>query len=318
MTGVVDTSNELSPEHAQALQEFRKQLLDEGIIAKEGDTLGTQHDYVLLRFLRARKFNLKQSKAMIKNCIEWRKTVLGVGIDEIYKRMDPYRYPERADVFKHWPMWYHKMDKLGRPLNIQSLGSIDMTALNKVITPERHWEAVVCTSESLVREVMPASSYATGHVVDSCLIIVDLKGFGLGKFWSMKTLIRDSFQISQDYFPETMGHLAVINAPYSFAVMWNVVRSWLAKETQEKIHILSSDYESALLELVDAENLPESLGGTCKCEDKGGCLDSNWGPWMEGRTERREKWLKGEISRPGLGLEDREGSNTSTTPETDS
>ncbi len=155
----------------------------------------------------------------------------------------------------------------------------------------------------------------------------------------MKTLIRDSFQISQDYFPETcvllrahfganfieitfsyyrMGHLAVINAPYSFAVMWNAVRPWLAKETQEKIHILSSDYESALLELVDAENLPESLGGTCKCEDKGGCLDSNWGPWMEGRSERREKWLKGEISRPGLGLEDREGSKTSTTPETDS
>ena len=42
------------------------------------------------RFLRARKFNLKQSKAMIKTCIERRKTVGGVGIDEIYKRLDPY------------------------------------------------------------------------------------------------------------------------------------------------------------------------------------------------------------------------------------
>ena len=48
MTVATETPNGLSPEHAQVLQEFRKQLLDEGIITKEGDTLGTQHDYVLL------------------------------------------------------------------------------------------------------------------------------------------------------------------------------------------------------------------------------------------------------------------------------
>ena len=103
-----------------------------------------------------------------------------------------------------------------------------------------------------------------------------------------------------------MGHLAVINAPYSFAAIWSAVRPWLAKETADKVHILSSDYQSALLELVDEENLPASLGGKCTCDDKGGCLVSNWGPWMEGRAERRVRWLKGERDSPALTLDDRE------------
>ena len=97
-----------------------------------------------------------------------------------------------------------------------------------------------------------------------------------------------------------MGHLAVINAPYSFAAIWAAVRPWLAKETQEKVHILSSDYQSGLLELVDAENLPTSLGGKCTCEGYGGCEASQAGPWMVDRERRREMWLRGDLERTGL------------------
>jgi hypothetical protein len=42
------------------------------------------------RFLRARKFNLKLAKKMIIDCVEWRHTVEGVGIDELYDRIDPW------------------------------------------------------------------------------------------------------------------------------------------------------------------------------------------------------------------------------------
>jgi hypothetical protein len=42
------------------------------------------------RFLRARKFNLKDSKNMFMECQEWRRTVEGIGIDELYRTMDPF------------------------------------------------------------------------------------------------------------------------------------------------------------------------------------------------------------------------------------
>ncbi|TFY57651.1 hypothetical protein EVG20_g8456 [Dentipellis fragilis] len=129
----------------------------------------------------------------------------------------------------------------------------------------------------------------------------------LQQFWQMKGLVRRSFQISQDYFPETMGQLAIINAPMSFTAIWAVVKPWLSAETCEKISILGSDYQEVLLNLVEAENLPASLGGQCTCSHVGGCHLSGAGPWMDGREERREKWLNGEVDDPGVQWQPQQG-----------
>lgn len=79
-----------------------------------------------------------------------------------------------------------------------------------------------------------------------------------------------------------MGQLAIVNAPSSFTFIWSVIKSWLSKETAEKVDILGSDYKKVLLELVDADNLPSTLGGNCRCE--GGCHLSSVGPWLDGRV----------------------------------
>ena len=62
-----------------------------------------------------------------------------------------------------------------------------------------------------------------------------------------------------------------------------MVKPWLSKETAGKVDILGSDYKDVLLDLVDPENLPSSLGGTCICVEAGGCQLSGAGPWQEGR-----------------------------------
>ena len=59
---------DLSEEQEQSLQEFKRYL-------KENDL--AQHpqydDYYLLRFLRARKFDMDKTKLMFNNFLDWRK-----------------------------------------------------------------------------------------------------------------------------------------------------------------------------------------------------------------------------------------------------
>ena len=114
-------------------------------------------------------------------------------------------------------------------------------------------------------------------------------------------------------YSRRMSQLAIVNAPSSFTAIWSVMRPWLAKETVEKVNVLGSNYSSYLLELIDPEALPKSLGGQCTCiecghhhkerpevggvdgqVEMGRCAFSSAGPWMAGRTERREAWLRGE------------------------
>ncbi|KIJ43998.1 hypothetical protein M422DRAFT_252492 [Sphaerobolus stellatus SS14] len=50
------------------------------------------------------------------------------------------------------------------------------------------------------------------------------------------------------------------------------------------LFISGTDYTTALLKDVDAENLPSFLGGKCTCEGTGGCKLSSAGPWLDGRV----------------------------------
>ena len=97
-----------------------------------------------------------------------------------------------------------------------------------------------------------------------------------------------------------MGQLLIINAPASFTVIWAAIKPLLSSDTLRKVNILGSDYEHALTDLIPAENLPKQFGGQCTCSGEGGCAFSNAGPWMDGREERRRKWLAGELDRPGV------------------
>ncbi|KAG5648433.1 hypothetical protein DXG03_005007 [Asterophora parasitica] len=260
---------------ADTLRAFREQVFSEGIL-HEGDTIGTDDETLF--------FDLKASKKMIKDCQDWRRTVEGVGIDELYRRIDPFDYPEREAVFDCWPMWFHKTDKKGRPLNIHYFSGMNLPKLYKECTPEKHWQTVLVNCESLPREILPAASRKAGKPIGTVFVIVDLKGFGLSQFWQMKALARNSFQVSQDYFPETMGQLAIVNAPSTFTAIWAIIKPWLSKATAEKVDILGHNYKDVLLKLVDADALPTSLGGTCECPEYGGCHMSCPGPWLDGRV----------------------------------
>jgi hypothetical protein len=119
---------------------------------------------------------------------------------------------------------------------------------------------------------------------------MDMKGVGLSKASQVYSYVRQASSLSQNYYPERLGKLYIINAPWGFSGVWTVVRAWLDPVTVAKIHILGSNYQKELLDQVPIENLPIEFGGTCECEE--GCMLSDMGPWREKEWARPAKWEK--------------------------
>jgi len=73
----------------------------------------------------------------------------------------------------------------------------------------------------------------------------------------------------------------IVNAPMLFTGVWAIIKGFLDEKTRNKIKILGGNYKKDLLEVVEADNLPDFLGGTCTCAEYGGCMYSNLGPWND-------------------------------------
>ena len=71
----------------------------------------------------------------------------------------------------------------------------------------------------------------------------------------------------------------IINAPMLFTSVWYLLTPLMDEVTYKKITILGSDYQKELSKVIDAQNLPEMYGGTCKCQN--GCTISDLGPWSD-------------------------------------
>lgn len=160
----------------------------------------------------------------------------------------------------------------------------------KITTGDRMLKNLVCEYEKLSDPRLPACSRKAGKLLETCCSIMDLKGVGITKVPSVYGYVRQASEISQNYYPERLGKLYLINAPWGFSSAFSVVKGFLDPVTVEKIHLLGSGYQEELLKQVPKENLPKEFGGECECE--GGCAFSDMGPWQEKEWAKPPKWAR--------------------------
>ncbi|XP_002984078.2 phosphatidylinositol/phosphatidylcholine transfer protein SFH1 [Selaginella moellendorffii] len=261
---------DLTLSQEEALNRFRSLLVEHNLVRKR-DT-----DCDLLRFLRARSFDVAKAKAMYEAMLDWR---MQVGADTIRETFD---FPERNLVKNLYPHFHHKTDKLGRPLYIEKLGQLQVDELMKITTMDRMMMEHIQEWEILIEWKFPACSRKAGKTISQSLAILDLKGVTMKHMSKqVRHFIQNISKVDQDYYPEFLGKMFIVNAPMAFKAIWTVIKPWLDKRTQKKIEVHGSNFAPKLLELVDKQNLPEFLGGSCRCPQ--GCEYSDAGPWNEAR-----------------------------------
>lgn len=149
---------------------------------------------------------------------------------------------------------------------------------------------LVVEYEKVADPRLPACSRKAGKLLETCCTIMDMKGVGVGRIPSVYGYLKSVSAISQDYYPERLGKLYIINAPWGFASVFSFVKSFLDPITVAKIHVLGSGYQKDLLSQIPAENLPKEFGGDCECE--GGCQFSDEGPWQDPKFAKTPKWAR--------------------------
>jgi hypothetical protein len=255
----------LSDKQQHALDELRAKVRALELTPRVAESIcspAEDEDGLLLRFLRARHFAVPKSLELLQQDLEWRQSL---DVRHLAERSEEEVLGCDPALFAYYiPGWYESCDLQGRPINWQKWGDLRVDELLRATTHEKLVLHHIWQQEGLMRR-LAASSKAQGVWIGQCVTICDAKHWhpGLATRAAMGFL-REISHVDSAHYPERMGCVVVINAPYTLSGAWAIISAWLDPVTRAKVQIISSErYWKPLLEsLIAPENIPVECGGT--------------------------------------------------------
>ncbi|XP_077130375.1 SEC14-like protein 5 [Ranitomeya variabilis] len=217
-------------------------------------------DEHILRFLRARDFNMEKAREMLCQSLSWRKQYQ---VDYILQTWHP---PPILEGYYAGGWHYHDRD--GRPLYILRLGQIDTKGLLKAVGEEAILRHVLSINEEGQRRC-EENTHLFSAPIRSWTCLVDLEGLNMRHLWrpGVKALLR-IIEVVEANYPETLGRLLIVRAPRVFPVLWTLISPFINENSRRKFLIYSgNNYQGpgGISDYLDKEVIPDFLGGECMC-----------------------------------------------------
>ncbi|KAF1881521.1 hypothetical protein Lal_00021501 [Lupinus albus] len=187
----------------------------------------------LLRFLKARDWNVGKAHKMLLDSLQWR---VENEIDNVLEKPIP------ADLYRA----------------VRDSQLIGMSGYSKEGLPV----VAVGVGLSTFDKASPTATKKHGRYVGTCLKVLDMNGLKLSALSHLRLLTSIS-TIDDLNYPEMTDTYYIVNAPYVFSACWKIVKPLLQERTRKKIQVLQGCGKEELLKVMDYASLPHF----CRKED---------------------------------------------------
>ncbi len=123
--------------------------------------------------------------------------------------------------------------KDGRPIYIERSGQIKPDKIWEIVEPEQLWRGYYQSYEVLGKHIYLACSAVAQKQIERTFSILDMTGFSVGMMNKrVYGLVQHASKITQDYYPESLGQLMIVNAPMLFTGVFAIIKGWLDEKTR--------------------------------------------------------------------------------------
>uniref|UniRef100_A0A3Q2QDK6 Tocopherol (alpha) transfer protein n=1 Tax=Fundulus heteroclitus TaxID=8078 RepID=A0A3Q2QDK6_FUNHE len=231
------------PDDSEQLRPYVVSLRRATLQADPPSAVGTFSDGFLIRFLRARDFDLPLSLKLLLNYLHWRRES-----PEISTCLSP------SSVFSLLKTSYHAVlpqrDPSGSRVLIYRIGQWN----------PKDWSAFQVFRVSLMTsEILSRETETQRRGVKA---IFDLKGWSLSHALQINpSLARKISSVLSDSFPLKVRGIHLVNEPIFFRPVLAMIRPFLPDKIKQRVHMHGTDFHHSLCDFFSADVLPLEYGG---------------------------------------------------------
>ncbi|XP_071347397.1 alpha-tocopherol transfer protein isoform X1 [Trachinotus anak] len=231
------------PDDSEQLQPYVVSLRRGALQASELSAVRTLSDGFLLKFLRARDFDVDLSLKLLLNYQRWRQES-----PEISGCLSPLSVLGLLSTSYHGVL--PQRDHTGSRVLVYRIGQWN----------PKDWSAFQVFSISLMTSEIISMEAQTQR--RGLKAIFDLQGWSLGHAWQINpSLARKISSVLSDSFPLKVRGIHLVNEPMFFRPVFAMIRPFLPEKIKQRIHMHGVDYHDTLGDFFSSAILPPEYGG---------------------------------------------------------